>query len=114
MTVSPSGDDQQNIILWMDHRAMEQVKKINATHHKVLDYVGGVVSPEMECPKLLWLKENLPSSWKRAAKFLDLADFLTYRHENVFLSIDYCSSTGVDVRSLCTVVCKWTFQGHIQ
>jgi len=54
----------------------------------------------METPKLRWLKRNLPDTWSRAGKFLDLADFLTYR------------STGVDARSLCTVVCKWTFLGH--
>ena len=59
VTVSPSGSDEQNIIVWMDHRAMDQTARINATKHKVLDYVGGQVSPEMQTPKLLWLKENL-------------------------------------------------------
>jgi FGGY-family pentulose kinase len=100
VTVSPTGEDRWNVIVWMDHRAMEQTARIDATKHEVLRYVGGTISPEMETPKLLWLKENLPTTWKRAAKFLDLPDFLTYR------------ATGVDVRSLCTTVCKWTYLGH--
>lgn len=100
VTVSPDGDPEQNIIVWMDHRATEQAKRINGGGHEVLKYVGGALSPEQEPPKLLWIKENLPESWNRAALFLDLADFLTYR------------ATGKDVRSLCTAVCKWTYLGH--
>jgi FGGY-family pentulose kinase len=100
VTVSPSGHDEQNVIVWMDHRAMEETAAINATHHDVLKYVGGTISPEMETPKLLWLKKHLGMSWSRAARFLDLPDFLTYR------------ATGIDTRSLCTTVCKWTYLGH--
>ncbi|MDB6094247.1 MAG: ribulokinase [Verrucomicrobia bacterium] len=100
VSVSPSGRDQQNVIVWMDHRAIPQADLINRTRHPVLRYVGGVISPEMQTPKLLWLKRNLPGTWKRAARFLDLPDFLTYR------------ATGDDTRSLCTTVCKWTYLGH--
>lgn len=99
VSVSPSGADAQNVIVWMDHRALEQTARINATKHDVLRYVGGVMSPEMEPPKLLWLKEHLPESFSRAARFLDLPDFLVYR------------ASGADVRSLCTTVCKWTYRG---
>jgi FGGY-family pentulose kinase len=97
VTVSPTGDDAWNVVVWMDHRATLQAERINAGHHEVLRYVGGVISPEMQTPKLLWLKEILPETWRRAARFLDLPDFLVYR------------ATGVDVRSLCTTVCKWTY-----
>ena len=100
VTISPTGKDEQNIIVWMDHRAMGETAAINAKPHEVLRYVGGQISPEMEVPKLAWLKKNLPKSWGRAARFLDLPDFLTYR------------ATGVDTRSLCTTVCKWTYLGH--
>jgi FGGY-family pentulose kinase len=100
VTVSPTGEARQNVIVWMDHRAVGQAERINETRHPVLRYVGGTISPEMETPKLLWLKENLPGSWGAATKFLDLPDFLSYR------------ATGVDVRSLCTTVCKWTYLGH--
>jgi FGGY-family pentulose kinase len=100
VTVSPTGKDEQNVIVWMDHRAIPEAEKINRTKHPVLRYVGGVISPEMQTPKLLWLRTHLPSTWKRAARFLDLPDFLTYR------------ATGDDTRSLCTTVCKWTYLGH--
>jgi FGGY-family pentulose kinase len=102
VTVSPTGDDAWNVVVWMDHRATAQAARINETRHEVLRYVGGVVSPEMQTPKLLWLKEHLPETWRRAKRFLDLPDFLVYR------------ATGVDVRSLCTTVCKWTYLGHDQ
>lgn len=100
VTVSTTGRAQQNVVVWMDHRALEQTERINRTGHAVLRYVGGVISPEMEMPKLLWLKEHLPASWQRTARFFDLPDFLTYR------------ATGDETRSLCSTVCKWTYLGQ--
>ncbi len=97
VTVSSSGDDARNVILWMDHRALAEAARINETGHEVLRYVGGVISPEMQTPKLLWLKAHLPASWRRAARFFDLPAYLTYR------------ATGSDVRSLCSTTCKWTY-----
>ncbi len=100
LTVSPSGDPARNIIVWMDHRAIDQAERINAAGHDVLRYVGGVISPEMETPKLLWLSENMPQSYGAAWQFFDLADYLSWR------------ATGSLVRSTCTVTCKWTYLAH--
>lgn len=100
ITVSPTGSRAQNIVMWMDHRAIAIADEINAQGHDVLKYVGGKISPEMEPPKLKWIKLNLPSTWANVGKFFDLADFMVYQ------------SSGVDVRSLCTVVCKWGYLGH--
>lgn len=100
LTVSATGKNNQNIIVWMDHRAIDQAERINATKHRVLDYVGGRISPEMETPKLLWLKENMPKTFDEAGCFFDLADFLTWR------------ATGDLSRSVCTVTCKWTYLAH--
>ena len=100
VSVSPTGDDRQNIIVWMDHRATEEAATINALRNDVLRYVGGRISIEMQVPKLLWLKRNLPGAWQRVDRFFDLPDFLTYR------------ATGLDIRSHCSLVCKWTYLGH--
>ena len=100
VSVSTTGADAQNVIVWMDHRAEAQAERINAGDHDVLRYVGGRVSLEMQTPKLLWLRENLPQSWERAALFFDLPDYLTWR------------ATGSEARSLCSTVCKWTYLGH--
>jgi len=100
LTVSTSGDRQRNVIVWMDHRATAEARQINETQDDVLRYVGGAISPEMEIPKLLWLKRNVRSSFDAAGHFLDLADYLSYR------------ATGSLTRSMCTVTCKWNFLAH--
>jgi len=100
VSVSPDGAPGQDVVVWMDHRAAAQAERINAGGHDVLRYVGGRISLEMQTPKLLWLKENLPETWGRAAHFFDLPDYLTWR------------ATGSPTRSLCSTVCKWTYLGQ--
>jgi D-ribulokinase len=100
LSISRSGDPRRNVIVWMDHRAIQQADRISKTGHAVLRHVGGIISPEMETPKLLWLKEHLPETYAAAAQYFDLADYLTYR------------ASGDAARSICTVTCKWTYLAH--
>ncbi|XP_014673523.1 PREDICTED: FGGY carbohydrate kinase domain-containing protein-like [Priapulus caudatus] len=99
VSVSPTGDAEWNVVMWMDHRAKDQAERINAGRHDVLRNVGGKMSLEMQPPKLMWLKECLHEQcWKKAKHFMDLPDFLTFK------------ATGSTSRSLCSLVCKWGFQ----
>lgn len=102
VTVSRDGDDRWDTIVWLDHRALAEAEECTATGHEVLHYAGGVMSPEMEVPKLMWLKRHLPQSWARAGRMFDLADFLSWM------------ATGSLARSQSTLTCKWTYLGHTQ
>lgn len=84
----------QNIILWMDHRAGKETEEINATNDKCLKYVGGQMSIEMEIPKIKWLKNNISKEQFDKCRFFDLADYLTFK------------ATGKETRSFCSTVCK--------
>lgn len=80
LSVSPSGNNEQNIILWLDHRAEEEAAIINSLNHPILKFVGGKISLEMETPKLMWLKKHLKTQcWDKAGFFFDLPDFLTWK-----------------------------------
>jgi FGGY-family pentulose kinase len=100
LSVSASGENRWDTIVWLDHRALAEADECTATGHDVLQSIGGVMSPEMETPKLMWLKRNRVQSWHEAGYFFDLADFLTWK------------ASGSLERSQCTLTCKWTYLGH--
>ena len=91
------GEEGWDIIVWMDHRAIEEVAEATRSNSRVLNNVGGTISPEMQIPKLMWLKRNRPDLWAELGFAGDLADYLTYR------------SSGSLHRSVCTLGCKWTY-----
>ena len=99
-TASTTGEDARNVIMWADHRAIAEAAEITATAHRVLDHVGGTMSPEMALPKMLWLKRHMPRAWARYGIGFDLADFMAWR------------ATGRHVVSACTMTCKWTYLNH--
>jgi FGGY-family pentulose kinase len=100
VSVSVTGEPRWDTIVWLDHRALAEADECTDTGHRVLDYLGGVMSPEMATPKLMWLKRHLPDSWNKAGYMFDLADYLTSR------------ASGSPARSQCTLACKWTYLAH--
>ncbi|MDX3927097.1 MAG: FGGY-family carbohydrate kinase [Shinella sp.] len=100
LSVSADGEPGWDTIVWLDHRALAQADLCTATGHPVLDHSGKVMSPEMQMPKLMWLKRHRPELWTQAGHFFDLADFLTWK------------ATGSVERSRCTLTAKWTFLAH--
>ena len=96
----PHFNTDRNVILWLDHRAVAETETVNATGHKVLRYVGGKMSLEMEVPKILWLKNNMSSETFAKCRFYDLGDALTH------------IATGGDARSFSSMVCKQAYLPH--
>lgn len=94
----PLGPQGRDTIAWFDHRAAGQAGKISATGNTTLTRMGGAMSPEMQLPKLMWIKEQRPDIWANLHRAMDLADFLAWR------------ACGKDApRSMCTMVAKWGY-----
>ena len=96
LALSP-GDEAWNIIVWMDHRATAEAAECTATNAAPLRNLGGVMSPEMQMPKLMWLKRHRPNLYANIGYAGDLGDWLGFK------------CTGSTERSVCMLACKWTF-----
>lgn len=82
VSVSWTGDARKNIIVWMDHRAVDQAARINSCHSPVLQYCGGSVSPEMQAPKVIfkWLERSFSGTSQYTVYVLQVI-FLYLLHE---------------------------------
>ena len=100
LSVSLTDAPERDVIVWMDHRAVDDSERINAGGHEVLRYVGGKISPEMHAPKLAWLARCKPETIGAAGHFFDLTDFLSFR------------ATGSLIRSACPATCKFGYLAH--
>lgn len=101
LPVGGEGDPARDTIVWMDHRAEAEAEEASATGAEALRHVGGRFSPEMQVPKLMWLRRHAPPDvWSRIGHLFDLPDFLTWR------------ATGAASRSLCSLACKWGYLAH--
>jgi FGGY-family pentulose kinase len=101
ISVARSGETHWDTIAWLDHRAVAQARALTNSGAESLKYSGGIVSPEMQLPKIMSVRDMLwPDQWRNVALILDLADFLTFR------------ATGKLARSASTLVAKWNYLGH--
>lgn len=100
VSIARDGAEGWDTMVWLDHRAMAEADECTETGHRVLDYLGGRMSPEMQTPKLMWLKRNLPERWLEMGYVFDLSDFLAWK------------ATGAATRSQNTLTCKWTYLPH--
>ncbi len=70
----------RNALLWMDVRASREAQLIASTGHASLKYNGyGNVSAEWMPCKALWVKNNEPEHYRKAATVCEYLDFINYR-----------------------------------
>ena len=98
LSVSVDAETRFDTMLWMDHRAVGEAGELSASDDPVVQRFGGRLSPEMQLPKLLWFKRNMPERWARAHLVLDLCDFLTWR------------ATDLNIRSHSSLASKWGYE----
>ncbi|SMO83722.1 FGGY-family carbohydrate kinase [Paracoccus laeviglucosivorans] len=84
-----------DVIAWHDHRAVAEAAELSDIAHEVVSRAGGAVSPEMQTPRLIWLRRHRPDIWANLRGIRDLGDHLAFR------------ATGIATRSHCAAAAKW-------
>jgi len=97
LATDEDGTPLRPALLWMDVRAHEQAARVTESNDPVLRYAGGVESPEWMLPKALWIKENEPQAYQRAARIVESLDWLVHR------------LTGRWVASVNNATCRWNY-----
>ena len=94
---------REKVPIWSDSRAIRQA---NGLLEKAGGYeqwyrlTGGGLRPEnYSAPKILWLKENEPHTYRNAYKFLGTKDYVIWRLTGKFVT-DYSEASGTGVFNL--------------
>ncbi|MBN2322624.1 MAG: xylulose kinase [Spirochaetes bacterium] len=87
-------------ILWMDNRSAPQARKIFDTKDPVLNRSQAGVSAEWMIPKILWIKENRPTIYKKTQLFMEQADWINLR------------LTGEEALSINHITHRWFYNNR--
>jgi len=78
----------RNAILWNDQRTVDEVEYLNNVIgiDNLLKYTGNIALTGLTAPKVLWVKNNEPETFKRIHKVMLPKDYLIYRLSGKFAS----------------------------
>lgn len=80
VSIDKRGNPLHPSIIWYDSRASEQARFMRERLKKrASDPDMPVINDMASAPKILWLREHKPGLMKKAARFLLLPDFISYR-----------------------------------
>lgn len=104
IVLDKDGKPLTNAIIWLDNRADNQAKEIEEkfTVKGIYDLTGQAEIPAgYPAPKILWLKENKPEVYYKAAHYLLLEDYIIYRLTGNFAASKslYSSSLLMNVKT---------------
>jgi len=93
-------------LLWMDRRAVAEAEEIRRRigEERVFRLSGNPVDPYYGLVKTLWIKNNALDVYRRAAKILNLKDFLVGRLTgNLITDVSHAGLAGIafDIRHNC-------------
>ncbi len=92
--VDKNGEPLHNALVWQDRRTTKQVEFIN---NKIgLDNIykttGLTIDPYFSATKILWFKDNKPSIYQKAHKFLLVSDYILFKLTGQFYT-DYSNAS---------------------
>ena len=102
-------DENDNVIrpciLWNDGRTKKECDYLNNVTgtQRLSDYTANIAFAGFTAPKILWLRENEPESFKRIKRIMLPKDYIAYMMTGVF-STDVSDASGTllfDVKNRC-------------
>ncbi|WP_257349380.1 gluconokinase [Pseudalkalibacillus decolorationis] len=98
IAVDDRGRSLTNCITWADTRSTKWADQLKATTegHEIYRRTGTPIHPMSPLTKLIWLKEEQPTLFKQATKFISMKEFVFHRLFGKFV-VDYsiASATGM-------------------
>lgn len=98
MAVDERGRPDGNLLIWSDGRSRTEADQLKASPagKRIYRHTGTPIHPMSPLCKLLWWQAREKASFRRAARFISIKDYVLYRYFGEFL-IDYslASATGL-------------------
>lgn len=101
LVVDKEGTVLRPAIIWADHRAEPQAKRLLEALGDTYSYqlLGHRISPSYSIEKLMWIKDNEPDIYNRTYKMLQVKDYIIYRMTGKFVT-DYSDASGTNALDL--------------
>ncbi len=98
ITLDSAGRPIYPALVWLDNRAVEQAAFLATSFGKLAYRHTGIpeIIPTWPASKILWIRENEPEVFARAAKFLLVQDYLVYRLTGRFVTDGSISCTSLN------------------
>ncbi len=98
IAVDAEGEPLHHAIIWADNRSVAQTSRLKQDNsgHSLYLRTGTPIHPMSPLPKLMWLQEEHPEIFQRAARFISIKEYVLYRLLNRFV-VDHsiASATGL-------------------
>ncbi|WP_139488033.1 gluconokinase [Brevibacillus dissolubilis] len=98
IAVDGDGELLTNSIIWADNRSVTQTERLkqDGTGHRIYLATGTPIHPMSPLTKLIWMREEDPDTYRRAAKFISIKEYVIHRLYRQYV-VDYsiASATGL-------------------
>jgi len=95
LAVDREGVPLTKALIWADTRSKDWSLRIREEHdaHQIYDRTGCPVHPIYPASKILWIRENLPGTYRKAHKFISLKEYVLHKLLNRYL-VDRSIASG--------------------
>ncbi|MFD2370206.1 gluconokinase [Brevibacillus sp. GCM10020057] len=98
IAVDAHGNPLTHSIIWADNRSAAQADRLkqDGVGHSIYLATGTPIHPMSPLPKIMWLREQAPDTFRKAAKFISIKEYVIHRLFGQYV-VDYsiASATGL-------------------